>query len=74
MIELIRSNDVVLLSFAESLMKEAGIMYFIADRHTSIAEGSIGLIQSRFLVDEDFADEAKKILINAGLSDELYNG
>lgn len=49
-------------------------MYFIADRHTSIAEGSMGLIQSRFLVDEDFADEAKNILINAGLSDELYNG
>lgn len=30
MIELIRTNDSVLLSFAEALMKEAGIAYFIA--------------------------------------------
>ncbi|MHC5306608.1 putative signal transducing protein [Bartonella sp. LJL80] len=71
MIELIRTNDVVLLSFAESLMKEAGIVYFIADAHTSIAEGSMGFIQRRFLVDQKRADEAIQILVDAGLSDEL---
>lgn len=74
MIELIRTNDVVLLSFAESLMKEAGIIYFIADRHTSIAEGSLALIQSRFLVKQEQADKARRIFNEAGLSEELYHG
>ncbi|MBU2329629.1 MAG: DUF2007 domain-containing protein, partial [Alphaproteobacteria bacterium] len=30
--EIIRSNDVVLLSFAESLMRDAGIASMIADQ------------------------------------------
>ena len=44
MIELIRTNDAVLLSFAESLMKEAEIHYFIADQGMSILEGSLGML------------------------------
>ncbi|WP_438749864.1 putative signal transducing protein [Pararhizobium sp. O133] len=69
--ELIRTNDVVVLSFAESLMKEAGIIYLIADQGMSILEGSLGLLPRRFLVDEDEADEARQILIDAGLGAEL---
>ena len=69
--ELIRTNDAVVLSFAESLMKEAGIGCFIADQGMSILEGSLGLLPRRFLVDEDDADEARQILIDAGLGSEL---
>ncbi|MEK1929244.1 MAG: DUF2007 domain-containing protein [Pararhizobium sp.] len=69
--ELIRTNDAVVLSFAESLMKEAGIGCFIADQGMSILEGSLGLLPRRFLVDEDDADEARQILIDAGLAAEL---
>jgi hypothetical protein len=69
--ELIRTNDAVVLSFAESLMKEAGIAYFIADQGMSILEGSLGLLPRRFLVDGDEADEARQILIDAGLGAEL---
>ncbi len=69
--ELIRTNDAVVLSFAESLMKEAGIAYLIADQGMSILEGSLGLLPRRFLVDEDEADEARQILIDAGLESEL---
>ncbi len=69
--ELIRTNDAVVLSFAESLMKEAGIGCFIADQGMSILEGSLGLLPRRFLVDEDDADEARQILIDAGLGAEL---
>eukprot|EP01034_Spumella_vulgaris_P020155 gene20155-25816_t len=47
--ELIRTNDVVLLSFAESLMKDAGINSLIADQGMSILEGSLGLLPRRFL-------------------------
>lgn len=74
MIELIRTNDIVLLSFVESLMKSANIVYFVADRNTSMAEGSLSIIQCRFLVDAERQEEAKQILIDAGLVDELYHG
>lgn len=69
--ELIRTNDTVLLSFAESLMKDAGIHCFVADQATSIIEGSLGMLPRRFLVDEEQAAAARRILIDAGLGDEL---
>ena len=69
--ELIRANDPVLLSFAESLMKDAGIHYFIADQGMSVLEGSLGMLPRRLLVDEEMADQARRILIDAGLGGEL---
>lgn len=71
MIELIRTNDVVTLSLAESLMKDAGIHCLVADQSMSVLEGSLGLLQRRFLVEEGRADEARGILKDAGLGDEL---
>ncbi|ASY61911.1 hypothetical protein SJ05684_c04450 [Sinorhizobium sojae CCBAU 05684] len=69
--ELIRTNDAVVLSFAESLMKDAGIACFVADRDMSILEGSLGLLPRRFLVAEEDAERARRILIEAGLEKEL---
>ncbi len=69
--EIIRSNDVVLLSFAESLMRDAGISSMIADQSMSILEGSLGMLQRRLLVDGDYADQARRILTDAGLGAEL---
>ncbi|MBB3975814.1 hypothetical protein GGQ64_001001 [Rhizobium azooxidifex] len=71
MIELIRTNDAVLLSFAESLMKDAGIHCFIADEGMSILEGSLGMLPRRLLVEADREDEARRILTDAGLGAEL---
>lgn len=71
MIELIRTNDAVLLSFAESLMKDAGIHCLIADQGMSILEGSLGMLPRRLLVDADREDEARRILRDAGLGAEL---
>ena len=71
MIEIMRTNDPVALSFAESLMKDAGIFAMIADQGMSILEGSLGILQRRLLVDGERADEARRILIDAGLGDEL---
>ena len=67
--EIIRSNDVVLLSFAESLMRDAGIASMIADQSMSILEGSLGMLQRRLLV--DCVDQARRILTDAGLGAEL---
>ncbi|TPP10099.1 DUF2007 domain-containing protein [Rhizobium glycinendophyticum] len=69
--EIIRSNDVVLLSFAESLMRDAGIAVMIADQSMSILEGSLGMLQRRLLVDGDCVDQARRILTDAGLGAEL---
>ena len=71
MIELIRTNDAVLLSFAESLMKDAGIHCFIADQGMSILEGSLGMLPRRLMVEADREDEARRILRDAGLGAEL---
>ena len=69
--ELIRANDPVLLSFAQSLLKDAGIHCFIADQGMSILEGSLGMLPRRLLVEADRAGQARRILTDAGLADEL---
>ena len=69
--ELIRANDPVLLSFAESLLKDAGIHCFVADQGMSILEGSLGMLPRRLLVDDEQAVQARRILVDAGLADEL---
>lgn len=66
-----RSNDPVALSFAESLMKDAGIFAMIADQGMSVLEGSLGILQRRLMVDSERADEARRILTDAGLGAEL---
>ena len=66
--ELLRSNNVVRLSFLTALLADAGIEAVIFDSHTSIAEGSISAIPRRLMVtDEDFA-RARRVLIDSGES------
>jgi hypothetical protein len=71
MTELIRSNDIVLMGFAQSLLEGAEIPVFVADNHMSFLEGSIGAFARRLLVPEDRATEARRLLVDAGLADEL---
>jgi len=67
MIELLRSNDVVTLSFVEVLLRDAGIESMLLDQHMSITEGSIGAFYRRLMVlDEDEA-EARALLAAAGI-------
>lgn len=56
--ELIRSNDIVLIGFARSLLEEAGVPLFVADEHMSALEGSIGVFGRRLLVPDDHAPQA----------------
>ena len=71
MLEIMRINDPVALSYAESLMKDAGIGCFIADQDMSILEGSLGMLPRRLMVERDRATEARRILTDAGLGAEL---
>jgi len=74
MIELLRTNDLVLISFVEALMKDAGIAHFVADQNMSILEGSIGVLPRRIMIDEDRLEAAKRILTDAGIADEMKGG
>ncbi len=69
--ELLRTNDVVLLSFAEALLKDAGIAAIVLDRHTSVLEGSIGALPRRLMVDDGDLNRARQVLGEAdiGLSE-----
>ena len=69
--ELIRTNNVVTLSFVGSLLKEAGIQYFIADENMSVLAGSINALSRRLLVEASRATEARRLVEGAGLGDEL---
>lgn len=69
--DLIRTNDPVLISFVESLMRDAGIGCLVADSGMSILEGSVGVIPRRILIDPDMAEQARRIVIDAGLEQEL---
>lgn len=72
--EILRLNDPVLLSLAETLLSEAGIPHFVADRNMSVLEGSIGVLARRLLVADDRLDEARQLLADAGIGDELRDG
>ena len=69
--ELVRTNDLVLISFIESLLEQARLAYFVADRHMSAVEGSLGFLPRRILVAEDDLEAARKLLSEAGLAAEL---
>lgn len=63
--EILRTNDPVKLSYAQHLLAEAGIEYFVADQHISAVEGNIGAFPRRLMVRE--ADMAKARLALAGV-------
>ena len=69
--ELLRTNDLVLISFVESLLREAGIEPWVADQNMSIIEGSLGVLQRRVMVPADRLDAARRLLTDAGIGDEL---
>lgn len=71
MIELLRTNDPVTLTFIEASLRDAGIAYLVLDRNMSVIEGSIGILPRRVMVQADDLDEARDIMRDAGLAAEL---
>ncbi|HEX7076343.1 MAG TPA: DUF2007 domain-containing protein [Hyphomicrobiaceae bacterium] len=65
--EILRSNNPVLLSFVEVLLRDAGVQPLVADGNMSIMEGSIGVLPRRILVSTDDLTRARKVLQEAGL-------
>ncbi len=69
--ELVRTNDAVLISAIEALLKSAAIAHLVVDQNMSVMEGSIGIFPRRILVGEDEVDAARRLLEEAGLGNEL---
>lgn len=67
MVELFRSNDPVLMSFADALLADAGIPHSVADAHMSVLEGSVGVLPRRVMVADDRYQEAHQLLVDAGV-------
>lgn len=69
--ELLRTTDVVLLTYINSLLNDAGVSFMIADVHVSSVEGSIGAFPRRVLVAVEDWNESTSLLIDAGLASHL---
>ncbi len=69
--ELLRTNDIVLVSAVGALLDGANIGHLLLDNNMSIAEGSLGIIPRRILVHDDDNLAARRLLTDAGLGHEL---
>jgi hypothetical protein len=69
MVELMRSNDPVLLSYVRALLQSEHIRYVGLDEH--MMEGSISAIPRRVMVDDGDLVKARRLLTDAGLGDAL---
>lgn len=64
--ELLRTNDLVKLSWLSALLKDAGIESIVLDANMSVMEGSVGILQRRLMVIDDDLDAARAILAESG--------
>jgi hypothetical protein len=67
--ELFRTNDVVRLSWAQAMLRDAGIDSVVLDHHTSLVEGSIGAIPRRLMVAE--RDHRRAVAVIAAAEEGL---
>ncbi len=63
--ELLRTNDMIRLSWLSALLRDAGIDAIVLDGHASVVEGSVNAIQRRIMVLDDHWQEARLVLEDA---------
>src|SRR5215213_12024809 len=69
--ELVRTNNAVLITAIEALLKGAEIPHMVLDQHMSVLEGSLGMLPRRIVVDTDYVGRARRLLTDAGLAHAL---
>ena len=69
--ELVRTNDMVLVSAIGALLDGARIPHVVLDQNMSVLEGSLGILPRRVLVPDDRIPAARRLLQEAGLGHEL---
>jgi len=66
--ELLRTNDMVRLSWLLALLKDARVEAWVLDGHASAVEGSIGALPRRLVVAEEDYTRARALLLDSGES------
>jgi hypothetical protein len=74
MIEVLRTNDPVRLDFAVMLLRQSGCHPFVADRFMASTEGGISALQRRIMVPDQFAEEAKVVLLQLDAPGSAVDG
>jgi hypothetical protein len=69
--ELVRTNDTVLISAIEALLRGADIPHMVLDQNMSVLDGSLGVLPRRVMVADERVAAARKLMQEAGLGHEL---
>jgi hypothetical protein len=69
--ELVRTNDMVLVSAIAALLDGAEIQHMVLDQNMSVLDGSLGILPRRIVVPDDRLPAARRLLEDAGLGHEL---
>ena len=64
--ELLRTNDLVRISWIKALMSDADIEVVVLDGHMSVLEGTLGILPRRVMVSDDQYQRACRIMDEAG--------
>ena len=64
--ELLRTNDLVKISWIKALLADADIEVVVLDAHMSVLEGTLGILPRRVMVSEDQYLQACRIMDQAG--------
>ena len=60
--EILRTNNLILISRIQSILNDASIQNILLDNHTSNIEGSIGAIQRRLLVSNNDFQQSQNLI------------
>ena len=63
--EVLKSNNPVDLSFAEAVLKDAGIDSVVFDENMSVMDGSMVILPRRLMVSDDDGPRAEQLLRDA---------
>ena len=61
----------VTLSFAQAVLKDAGIESFLFDMNASVLDGSTIIVRKRLMIIDDDEAEARELLEAAGIGNEM---
>jgi hypothetical protein len=70
--EVLRTNNPVQLSFAEAVLKDAGIASFTFDTNMSVMEGGVVILPRRLMVADEQVNRAKAVLAEAFAADARF--
>jgi len=65
--QLLRTNDLASIAFAQALLQGEGIDCFELDVNMSVLEGSIGVFGRRVMVADGDYDQAARVLTDNGI-------